>query len=157
MKKRLLLTLIIIYSTVVNVFAERWVLIKRLRLDENGSGLYNDITRTEDNVTGMSGQIEGTIINIGCTGPGPNTCPLARPIGGGSINGLDESVANYLEQRMSEVQLLISNGNLNHNETRIVSILMSNGEFKLFRVKEKWNSNEIGDETIELAIEEIDA
>lgn len=155
MKRKILLMFVIVSLTTLKVFAERYVLISRIRINGDGSGLYNSVSRDETNVFGMSGNVEGTIVSIGCTDPGSNPCPLSRPTGGGPITGVDESVANYMEERMSEIQGLVNNGTLNFEDTHVVSILMSNGENKLFRVEESWSCNSLGDGTIELRMEEL--
>jgi hypothetical protein len=152
MNKRIFIAAILFF-TMFNAFAERYVLISRIRLNGDGSGKYDDVTREENNIYGMNGEVEGTKVSIGCVNPGLKTCPLFRASNGGPVTDVDESVSNYIEQRMRDVEVIISNGTLNSNSTFIVSILLSNGQSQLYRIYENWTFTDIYNGTIELKVE----
>lgn len=133
------------------------VTIKKSKINGDGTGNYKTISRAESSTTNAAGEVHITI-QIGCADPGAASCPNAMPVGGGGgglLDSVDPSVANYLEVRMAEINSEIDGGVLSDENTRIVVITLSNGTQQSYRVNENWDCNSNGDGEITLTIEEI--
>lgn len=141
--------------SVFESFGEATIIILRTKINGDGTGKYNNVTRRESSFTNLAGDVTITI-TIGCADPGPDGCPVAIPAhGSNGTYDMDPSVANYAEVRMAEIDGEINNGNHSANNTRIVCITMSDGSQKSYRVYENWNCDSNGNGDISLKLEEI--
>ena len=138
MKTKILFLALMFSFIAFKASADKIITIKITKIDGDGSGNYRDVSRVVEEVVGMSGTVEEIKINIGCGGAGPDRCPSFRPVAGGPVEDVDESISNYMEQRILEIENSISEGITDSKDVRVVSILLSNGETKLFRVVSKW-------------------
>jgi len=154
MKKIMKIFLLALPIMIANVNADS-IIINRTKINGNGTGLYNDISRDETSGVSATGQ-KWVQVDIGCANPGDNTCPTSKPIGGGWVmETVDPSVANYVENRMLEIEQDIASGNTTNHNSFIVQITMSNGSIMYFSVIENWDCDEYGNGEVTLSLSDI--
>lgn len=153
MRTKILLFILISAFASLNVYADKFITITITKINGNGTGNYESVSRVSEDVIGITGEVIGKNITIGCTGPGTNACPSSRPVGGGPIENVDESIANYLDQRLIEIEQMIIEGIHESKQVRTVSITLSTGETKLFKVTSNWVGTDSNNSKIEVHLE----